>query len=94
MFVISLVEKDVFTVQTFIGMLFQNSFLTNTMFFAQFLPEFKPNLVPALPQLEHNHFARHFEPESRQTWEKFNAKISITDFPSNFSQQRFFACLF
>ncbi len=45
---------------TLISVLFENSLWGNSVFLAKFFPELESDLVAALPQLEHNHFARHF----------------------------------
>lgn len=37
----------------------QDAFWADAMLLAKLFPELKPNLIPTLPQLEHNHLARH-----------------------------------
>jgi hypothetical protein len=58
-FVICLVEEDIFSIVTLDRVLFQNSLLVDSVFFDELLPKLHADLVPALTDLQRNDFARH-----------------------------------
>ncbi len=56
-----LVKEDVLAVEALGGVLLKDALLGDSVLLAQLLPELEADLVAALPQLEHDHFARHFD---------------------------------
>ena len=54
-----LVEEDVLAVEPLGGVLLEDALRGDAVLLAELLPELEPDLVAALPQLEHDHLARH-----------------------------------